>query len=984
MIHTDEPRLGKDRALHQIEAEAVDFIGQMRRDDIFQNETEYQSRLKEALKEINQNAKITRLTSKDTILKPCNGKISSDVTSHGWTHTHRELEYGIRMAWKHSRKCIMRSQYKDLRLCDLRHVNKSAAMGTKLIEALKEAFNGGDILPTVFVFPPKQAGKSGPMLWNQQLLAFAGYTNDDGSILGDPINAEITASIIELGWKPPEFRTKWDLLPLVTMAEGDEPAITEISKEDFPLVHVRHPQYELPFEKLGLRWVPAPALSRLGFDIGGVQYTATPFIGWFMDAEIGVRDLADQFRYDVLPKVVRALYPGEIQRPIEQLPEYERLALLSRAQAELNFAVYHSFLQNRVRMSDTLTASSNYCQFDDEHFKQRGFRLPADPYWLAPPQGSIVPIWHRGGAPHYQPKPMICRHREDPVKAWKRRQKVHKGKPQKFDDTDREKGLTANGSCFEKERSRFMIHYCSTGTIAAKLADAVHDILQSHCSRMGYDSKILRPRSLDDLVLSDLSPDDVLIVIASSTGRGDIPPNGQQLQKRLEGTQLPATRFVVFGNGDSSYGESFNGAAHTLFNRLKDAGLYPLGDGYVEGDNAKESPPWKLLDAWLKQFLQQVFHEDVKTNGFHHGGGYQTGRTERWQQTMDSYARFQLSASPNNRQNVKKVRLRSNDETYAPMDNLLVLAPNDNRIVRRALQLLRSKSHRKVARLGQISIYDFLREFVALEGPFGDMSWIESLDKQGLDTSSWNALPVIDVLRSLPAGWQSRVDLEDVLLSMPMTTPRTFSIASAPGDGNASKQQCSLELLVQTKRDGKFSGQYLNAAKSGDSLRCKIQSANAMQRLLDKNVGHIIAFVTGSGFAPMQSLLQFRTHQSHVVGEEGATGALENGISLFVGFNAADTQLIRDGVSDAITMGLLDMLILMPSNARKARVQDKVFQPGIREHMEGKIRNGAHVFVCANPAAADDIAANLSAVLGCDVRTTLGEKYVQASFGTAH
>lgn len=47
-----------------------------------------------------------------------------------------------------------------------------------------------------------------------------------------------------------------------------------------------------------------------------------------MDAEIGVRDLADEARYNALPDVAKALYPNETQKPLEQLPEYERLALL--------------------------------------------------------------------------------------------------------------------------------------------------------------------------------------------------------------------------------------------------------------------------------------------------------------------------------------------------------------------------------------------------------------------------------------------------------------------------------------------------------------------------------------------------------------------------------------------------------------------------------------------------------------------------------
>ena len=52
-----------------------------------------------------------------------------------------------------------------------------------------------------------------------------------------------------------------------------------------------------------------------------------------MDAEIGVRDLADTFRYNVLPDIVNALsfideksYHGI--ESFEDLPEYERLSML--------------------------------------------------------------------------------------------------------------------------------------------------------------------------------------------------------------------------------------------------------------------------------------------------------------------------------------------------------------------------------------------------------------------------------------------------------------------------------------------------------------------------------------------------------------------------------------------------------------------------------------------------------------------------------
>lgn len=53
----------------------------------------------------------------------------------------------------------------------------------------------------------------------------------------------------------------------------------------------------------------------------------------FMDAEVGVRDLADSFRYNVLPDIIDALglardkLHGDIE-VFDDLPEYEKLSML--------------------------------------------------------------------------------------------------------------------------------------------------------------------------------------------------------------------------------------------------------------------------------------------------------------------------------------------------------------------------------------------------------------------------------------------------------------------------------------------------------------------------------------------------------------------------------------------------------------------------------------------------------------------------------
>lgn len=36
------------------------------------------------------------------------------------------------------------------------------------------------------------------------------------------------------------------------------------------------------------------------FDVGGIEFPAAPFNGWYMGTEIGARDLCDEQRYNLL------------------------------------------------------------------------------------------------------------------------------------------------------------------------------------------------------------------------------------------------------------------------------------------------------------------------------------------------------------------------------------------------------------------------------------------------------------------------------------------------------------------------------------------------------------------------------------------------------------------------------------------------------------------------------------------------------------
>ena len=51
---------------------------------------------------------------------------------------------------------------------------------------------------------------------------------------------------------------------------------------------------------MGLQWYALPAVSNMMFDVGGLEFPACPFSGWYMVTEIAARDLCDPYRYNIL------------------------------------------------------------------------------------------------------------------------------------------------------------------------------------------------------------------------------------------------------------------------------------------------------------------------------------------------------------------------------------------------------------------------------------------------------------------------------------------------------------------------------------------------------------------------------------------------------------------------------------------------------------------------------------------------------------
>jgi nitric-oxide synthase, bacterial len=297
--------------------------------------------------------------------------------------TNDELTYGAKVAWRNSVQCIGRIFWQSLTVRDLRHLSTAEEIFMALVQHIQLATNGGSIRPTITIFAPDRSEK-GIRIWNPLLIRYAGYRQPDGSIIGDPAQVELTESLQQMGWTG-GAKTSFDLLPLVIQMPGQKPQIFELPPEIVMEVPLTHPEYPW-FADLGLKWHALPAVSNLRLEIGGISYSAAPFNGWYMGAEIGSRNLGDTQRYNLLPVVAERM----------GLSLKSKLSLWKdRALVELNAAVLHSFAKHGVSMVDHHSASSQFIRHTERE-EQLGRSVPADWGAIVPPiSASATEIFHR-------------------------------------------------------------------------------------------------------------------------------------------------------------------------------------------------------------------------------------------------------------------------------------------------------------------------------------------------------------------------------------------------------------------------------------------------------------------------------------------------------------------------------------------------------------------------------------------------------------
>uniref|UniRef100_A0A8C1RDA0 nitric-oxide synthase (NADPH) n=1 Tax=Cyprinus carpio TaxID=7962 RepID=A0A8C1RDA0_CYPCA len=516
-----------------------------------------------------------------TSIKRCGSKAHVDrleevkkeiETSGTYQLKDTELIYGAKHAWRNAARCVGRIQWSKLQVFDARDCTTAHGMFNYICNHIKYATNKGNLRSAITIFPQRTDGKHDFRVWNSQLIRYAGYKQPDGSILGDPASVELTEICIQQGWKAPKSR--FDVLPLLLQANGNDPELFEIPGDLVLEVPIIHPKFEW-FKELNLKWYGLPAVSNMLLEIGGLEFTACPFSGWYMGTEIGVRDFCDSSRYNILEEVATMM--GLDTRKTSSLWKDQALV-------EINIAVLYSFQMSKVTIVDHHSATESFMKHMENEYRVRG-GCPGDWVWIVPPMsGSITPVFHQEML-NYRLTPSF-EYQPDPwnTHVWK----GVNGTPTKKRAIGFKK-LAKAVKFSAKLMGQAMAKRVKATILFATETGKSQDYAKTLCEifKHAFDAKVM---SMDEYDTVDLEHETLVLVVTST----------------VFNTLFLPCRFSVFGLGSRAYPHfcAFAHAVDTLFEELGGERILRMGEG-DELCGQEES-----FRTWAKKVFKHVLTVD--------------------------------------------------------------------------------------------------------------------------------------------------------------------------------------------------------------------------------------------------------------------------------------------------------------------------------------------------------------------------------------
>uniref|UniRef100_A0A3B4CFS9 Nitric oxide synthase n=1 Tax=Pygocentrus nattereri TaxID=42514 RepID=A0A3B4CFS9_PYGNA len=927
--------------------------------------------------------------------------------------TTEELTFGAKQAWRNAPRCIGRIQWSNLQLFDARKCKTAKEMFQFLCSHIKFATNGGNLRSAITVFPQRSDGEHDFRVWNSQLIRYAGYQMEDGSVIGDPANVEFTELCVQLGWTPKYGL--FDVLPLILQANGEDPELFEIPPELILEVQMEHPQYEW-FKDLNLRWYAVPAVANMLLEIGGLEFTACPFNGWYMGTEIGVRDFCDPQRYNILEKVGQHM--GLETHKLSSLWKDEALVVI-------NVAVIHSFQKNKVTITDHHSAAESFMKHMETEVRLRG-GCPADWVWLVPPMsGSLTPVFHQEMISYilspffyYQNDPWLTYVWKDEEKGLKKRKRISfkaLTKAVVFSQILMLKALEKRVPCT-------ILYATETGksqTFAKKLKSMLS------CA---FSPRLL---CMEDYNFRELEKEHLLMVVTSTFGNGESPGNGETFQKQLMSmkTLQNSIRYCVFGLGSRMYPQ-FCAFAHAVDDKLAELGakcVTAIGEGDELNGQEEAFSAWACtaFKAACKEFgiegqLSGAEHLTDNWDPQKHRVQPDSANLDHISALSALHSKTVFSMKLKRRKNLQCPQSRRSTIlvelevdggkevlNYAPGDHVGVFPGNSPEMVTGILKhlpsapptsqslrlehLLDSSGNRwqindriPACSLTQALTYlldittppsqGFLRKLSQMTKNKDDRQSLLALASDFKSYSEWKEFHRPNFLEVLEEFPSLEVSPAFLLSQLPLLKPRLYSVSSSP-DLHPHELHLTVSVVNYHTQDGQgplhhgVCSTWLNTLKEGQTVPCFIHGSSGFHLPPDPTTPTIL-IGAGSGIAPFRSFWQQRFHDMK------KTGLKESPMMLVFGCRDADTDhLYKEETFNMRENGILKSIT--PAYSRqsghlKVYVQD-VLKKQLSEEVWQALQNAGHVYVCGGMNMARDIAHTLQEIVVSQLGVTLTE-----------
>uniref|UniRef100_A0A8B9JGX1 Nitric oxide synthase n=1 Tax=Astyanax mexicanus TaxID=7994 RepID=A0A8B9JGX1_ASTMX len=914
-----------------------------------------------------------------TSIKRCGSKAHVDrleevkkeiETSGTYQLKDTELIYGAKHAWRNAARCVGRIQWSKLQVFDARDCTTAHGMFNYICNHIKYATNKGNLRYALEQFIALDFMDLGAFV-----LQAASYRQPPvGSVLQAASCRQRPTICIQQGWKAPKGR--FDVLPLLLQANGNDPELFEIPDDLVLEVNITHPKF--PVKSSGLL-----------MSLVGVFFLRVVYRGYFRrwhtckETEMIFRCLETEV----------ATMMGLDTRKTSSLWKDQALV-------EINIAVLYSYQVSKVTIVDHHSATESFIKHMENEYRVRG-GCPGDWVWIVPPMsGSITPVFHQEML-NYRLTPSF-EYQPDPwnTHVWK----GVNGTP------------TKKRAIGFKKLAKLLIRMIFSQVMSMEEYDVVdleHETLVlAVTSTFGngdppengekFGAALMEMRhpttSAEDRKSYKVRFNSVSSYSDTRKSSSDEPES----KANFESTgPLANVRFSVFGLGSRAYPHfcAFAHAVDTLFEELGGERILRMGEG-DELCGQEES-----FRTWAKKVFK--VHSTGRRLSAH---STQRAQVRKYRKQLSKNTRPLRVSSCNplpppppfspfhfSRSTIY-IQLHANNHEslkYLPGDHLGIYPGNHEDLVTALIdkledappadQIVRVEflEERNTA-LGVISNWTdesrippctihqafkyfldittppsplLLQQFAPLATNEKQRKRLEVLSKGLQEYEEWkwyNNPTMVEVLEEFPS---LQVPCTLLLTQLPLLQPRYYSISSSP-DLHPGEIHLTVAVVSYRTRDGAgpvhhgVCSSWLNSVEAGDMVPCFVRRAPSFRMPKDSRVPCILVG-PGTGIAPFRSFWQQRLYDLENKGIKACP--------MILVFGCRQSQMDHIYKEETIQAKNKEVFKeLYTAYSREPGRPKKYVQDVLREQLSETVyrclrEEGGHIYVCGDVTMAGDV-----------------------------